>query len=179
VNVEMNAVGTRRPLLVSGMVRRRPLRGWVAVAATSLAFVNCVSYQTIPSDQGPAPGTPVRATLTGPGALRVSGFFGRPVQSIEGEFLSTGADSLLLGVRRFAEFGAQHILPDTIAVARTDIALLQERRLSAGRTALAVAASGVAIGVLAIGLFRAAGGSGGQDGEEPDRIRIPIPVRAR
>jgi hypothetical protein len=177
VNVVMDGVAfssDHRSGSGSRLAVDRVLRTVSTLLAALIPLSACVSYRIISEPTVPPPGTHVRATLSGPGALRTSGLFGRPIQQIEGEFLGVGADSVLLGVVRFAEFGRQHARMDTLALPRSDVARFEERRLSATKTAFAVGASSVVIGAVAIGLFRAAGGSGNDQGGDEDRIRIPL-----
>lgn len=134
----------------------------------------CYSY--VPVDPAAiSPGMQVRARLSAPGALRVSEATGEVRRRLEGEVVALQADTLVVAIPVRSSGGsyvAQAGLPpplDTLQVARVDVAVLEEKRFSAGKTALAAGAAGAASAFVVIRLFDlAGGGGGGPDGGNPD-----------
>lgn len=148
-------------------------------AALSLAA--CYSY--VPLDpQAMSPGMHVRARLSAPGALRLSEANGEVRQRLEGQLVSLQADTLVIVVPERSPGGsyvAQAALPprlDTLQVARAEVAVLEEKRFSAGKTALVVGAAGAASAFVVIRLFDLAGGGGGGSGGESPDAHLAIPL---
>ena len=155
----------------------RRLSGTACLLA--LGAAGCVRYTPVELRAAPPPGAQVRATLTAPAAVRLAGFFGTPIQRLEGELVGSSGDSIALGISRGHYLGVRTSRRDTLFIAPDEVALLEEKHLSTTRTAVAVGASGVVLGAIAIGLFRSAGGSPGDDGGDSDQFRIPLLILSR
>jgi hypothetical protein len=143
--------------------------------ALVLVLSGCSVYVSHPPDAPPPPGTEVRVRLTTPGAVRVSRFFGQPVEEIQGRLLSANGDSLGLSLARVTEYGRPWDAADTLMVAREEYFQLDEKRLDGKRTALLVGGVGVVSGIVIGALFRAAtrGGEGEPPGDS-DLTLIPL-----
>lgn len=147
------------------------------------AFLLAACYSYVPVDPAAiGPGMQVRARLSAPGALRLSEATGEVRRGLEGEVVALQADTLVVAIPVRSPGGsyvAQAGLPprlDTLQVARVDVAALEEKRFSAGKTALAAGAAGAASAFVVIRLFDlAGGGGGGPDGGSPDAyLAIPL-----
>ena len=143
--------------------------------AAALLLSSCSVYIPQPLDTPPPPGTQVRARLTTPGAVRVSGLVGLPVQEIEGRILNLDGDSLGLSLLSTTEYGRPWDSETTLKVAMGEIFQLDEKRIDGRRTAFLVGGLGVVSGIVIGALFKAASRS---DNDEPsgeiDVILIPL-----
>ena len=147
----------------------------LSFAVSLLLLGGCTVY--VPLDPGTPPpaGTNVRATLTTPGALRVSDRVGAPVRAIEGQVLNFWGDSLGLGLYSTTEYGRPWDSTDTLAVSAMEIFQLEEKRIDKVRTALVFGGVGVLSGVVIGAVYNSLGGSGdGNSGEGPDAAIIPL-----
>lgn len=143
--------------------------------AALFVLCGCSVYLPLNPEALPPAGTNVRATLTTPGAVRISDRLGSPVREIEGEVLSFWGDSLGLSLMATTEYGRPWDSVDTLKLGTMEIFQLEEKRLDKRRTAFLAGGIGVVSGVLIAALFRAATGS--EDGEppgDPDAIVIPF-----
>lgn len=140
-----------------------------------LALPSCIAYSPLPLDPAPPTGTAVRARLTTTGAVRLSDLFGRPVLNVEGRLLDVSADSLHISLLSATEYGRPWDQADTLALARNELARLDEKQIDALRTGFLVGGLGVVTGAVIVALFKAATQSdtNGQ-GEPPDATLIPV-----
>lgn len=134
----------------------------------------CYSYRAVAPNTMPE-GSTIRVTVTPEEAVRQRDNVGEFTETLEGRLLQAHSDSLGLAVRDWQ--GGPADRPDFstyVAIPRTSIVLLEEKRFSVGRTAvIAGAAVAAAAAILAISVE-----SAGDTGEPPPttELRIPIPI---
>jgi hypothetical protein len=96
----------------------------------------CYTYRPLPNAE-PDPGSRVSAELTNDGARELSGTIGPAIEHVEGEVLRIDSTVYELSVRQVQ--GAQGWQTDwsgeRVAIPRTAVAGLQQRRFSIGGTA--------------------------------------------
>lgn len=102
-----------------------------------IAFVSgCYTYRPL-SNAEPDSGSRVSAELTDEGARELSGTIGPAIEHVEGEVLSVDSTTFELSVRQVQ--GVQGWQTDwsgeRVAIPRTAVAGLQQRRFSVGGTA--------------------------------------------
>jgi hypothetical protein len=129
-----------------------------------LVLCGCSVYLPLDPDTPPPAGTNVRATLTTPGAVRISDRLGSPVREIEGEVLGFWGDSLGLNLMSTTEYGRPWDSVDTLKLATMEVFEFEEKRLDMKRTAFLVGGVGVVTGVVLRSIYNAVGGSDGGDG---------------
>jgi hypothetical protein len=126
----------------------------------------CYTYRPLP-DAEPDPGSRVSAELTNDGSRALSGTIGPAIEHVEGEVLSVDSTKYELSVRQVQ--GVQGWQTDwsgeRVAIPRTAVAGLQERRLSIGGTAFV---GGLVVGGI-YAIYQLLGGSaifegGGRNG---------------
>lgn len=139
-----------------------------------LALSGCAVYIPRSLDAPPPQDTEVRARLTTPGAVRLTGLYGHPVQEVEGRILDSTPDSLHLALLSAQEYGLPWNQEQRLALARSELLLLEERRIDKTRTALLVAGTGTVVGVTVAALFRAATRSREEDNGGGDLTLIPL-----
>jgi len=137
----------------------------VAAVLLSLQLAGCYGYAA--TREQPLPGKPLRARLTPGGTAWMVENLGRSRETVDGTFVRAQNDALVFATWRADLPGARQFRTsiDTLHIPQQHVAAIEERRLSVGRTALAVA--GIA-GILALALSELSGiggsGEGGQGG---------------
>lgn len=150
---------------------------WMS-AILSLTVQACYSYMPIDS-QAPAPsGRYVEMQITDRGRVGLGDRFGPGVRQINGTVVGQQNNELVLSVDRITNIDGEmgRWSGDTTRIEREFIGSMTERRVSASRTALLVAAAGAAIyATAASGLL----GGGKDQADEPtgpinQSNRIPL-----
>ena len=138
--------------------RRRPVTG--TVAAGVLLAAACQSFTPVPGAT-PAPGEEVRVVLVDAASRRLAPTLGADVASVDGRVIDGSDDSLRISVRATTLHTGQNLAwrDERVAVARGDVATLQQRRPATGRT-VALGALVVAGAMLAARAVGAGSGSG-------------------
>jgi len=147
----------------------RIIRGGRGVSILALLFFCAACYTYVPLEQPPQrTGSQLRVEVSPPPEAREAGT--TTTRLMEGKFVRLQDERLLLsvpapGVRSGAAWdpGAAR---DTVSIASERILLLEARRLSPTRTALAAGAVGTAVGVAISYLFRRWAGAVGDDERE-------------
>lgn len=149
-------------------------RALVAVAVLPMALGGCYAYAPA-EGPAPVPGERVRAQLTSSGTVWLLENWGRNRSSVDGLFVRTDSDDVVLAAWRADLPGRTRFQPsiDTVRVPRRHVAQLQERRLSPVRTAVAVAV-GIGVVSLAVSELAGVGGSSGDDGGGTQFLVIPL-----
>ncbi len=132
----------------------------VAAVLLSLQLAGCYGYGA--TREPPLPGEPLRARLTPGGTAWMVENLGRSRETVDGTFVRAEDSTFVFATWRADLPGARQFRTsiDTLHIPRQHVAALEERRLSIGRTALAVA--GIAgIAALALSELGGIGGSGG------------------
>lgn len=139
---------------------RRTLPCLLLVAASTACF------HYVPSAGMPSQGTPVRAYLNRPVPVELADITANNIVEVRGEFVTARPDQLILSA--FALQTASDVEHRaggaTVYVPRDALRLLEERRISAGRTAVAVGALAGAGYLIQLGLRSAFGGGEGGNG---------------
>ena len=142
------------------------------VLAGTLFLGGCSVYLPQPLDTSPPPGTNVRARLTTPGAVRVSGFLGGPTQEVEGKVLTQMGDSLALSLLTTTEYGRPWDSADTLFLGFGEIYQLDEKRMDKKRSAFFAGGVAVVTSFVVAALFNAAGRS--EEGDPPGEIDVSL-----
>ncbi len=127
-----------------------------------LAMAGCYSYRGVEGIQSIAPGSRARAMLTPLGQQSFEARTGRRSPNPEGLVVGSDSDSLYVVVgsavlaRAGQAFGTGI---DTVGIPLAHIAELQQKELDTRRTAVLMAAGGIAIGAFVVWRFKVAGGS--------------------
>ena len=138
--------------------------GHVVAAGVLLAAVACQAFSPLPG-AGPAPGEDVRLVLVDAAARRLAPTLGVNVAAIDGRVLDAGLlaggdDSIRVAVRATTLTTGERVLwrDERVAIAHADVAALQQRRISTGRSVAlgALAVAGAVVAAHAVG-----GGNGG------------------
>lgn len=128
----------------------------------ALVMAGCYSYRGVEGIQSLAPGSRARAQLTPSGQANFETRTGRRSPNPEGQVVGSDSDSLYvaLGSAALARSGlAFGTGIDTVGIPLAHIAELQRKELDSRRTAVLLAAGGMAAGAFVVWRFRAAGGS--------------------
>ena len=128
----------------------------------ALAMAGCYSYRGVEGIRSLAPGSRARAQLTPPGRQSFETRTGRRGPDPEGQVVGSDSDSLYvaLGSAALARSGlAFGTGVDTVGIPLAHIAELQRKELDSRRTAVLIAAGGIALGAFVIWRFNVAGGS--------------------
>ena len=133
------------------------------------SIAGCFTYVAAP--EMPAKGTPVRAHLNRPVPVELPNVTARDIVEVQGEFVTADPDQLVLSAFsiesnsdfRYRTEGA------TVHLPRDAIGLLEERRVSPQRTALATVALLGAGYLIQLGLRSAFGGGEGDGGTPPPK----------
>jgi len=145
---------------------------WLAVLVLGSAC-----YRDVPVER-PRPGMELRARLRVEAAVRRSGESGELVRQVSGSLVAVRGDTLLLDVPVARGLvGLQEVvLRDTVALGRSEIEALFERRVALGRTALV--AAGLVAGTVAVasGIRSVAGGEPGEEPEDGGAAAATVPV---
>ncbi len=146
----------------------------------ALAVAGCYSYRGVEGVQSIAPGSRARAMLTPSGQQSFETRTGRRSPNPEGQVVGSDSDSLYVVVgsavlaRSGQAFGTGI---DTVGIPLAHIAELQQKELDTRRTAVLMAAGGIALGAFVIWRFNVAGGSLPSSPVPPpgDYLRRPVP----
>jgi len=133
----------------------KPATGTLTLIVIALVS-GCYTYRPLPNTE-PETGTRVSAELTNEGARELSGTIGPGIEHVEGEVLSVDSTTIELSVRQVqAALGWQTDWSgERVAIPRTAVAGLQQRRLSVGGTGFM---GGVVIGGV-YAVYRLLGGA--------------------
>ena len=147
----------------------------------ALAMAGCYAYRGVEGVQSIAPGSRARVMLTPSGQQSFETRTGRGTPSPEGQVVASDSDSLYVAVgsavlaRSGQAFGTGI---DTVGIPLAHIAELQHKELDTRRTAVLMAAGGIAIGAFIVWRFRVAGGSlPPNTAPPPGDLLVPRPVR--
>ena len=132
----------------------------------------CYSYR--PTELPVPAGQELRARLTPAGATWLFESFGRHRSEIDGTLVRTDPETFVLATWRTDLPGAARVRTsiDTLYIPRQHVIVLEERRLSVGRTVLASALAAGAVFVVARELT-GVGGSG-EGGDGGTQLMIPL-----
>lgn len=136
-----------------------------ALSLSALLLLSaCYSYAPV---EGPAPerGARVRLHLTEPRDVRLTNVTGNEIVLVSGELVRMAGDTAVVSASSLrARSGYEFIAAgETLRIPRSEIALLQHRRLSPARSGLLAGA--VALGTTLLGsVVQASGGDGGLPG---------------
>ncbi len=127
-----------------------------------LVLGGCYSYLAL-GPATPRPGTEVIARLSPPLAVPLQDVTVREVNVTTGRVTYADDDSLVLAVERFrSEAGTDYPgLGTSIMVRRNQIAELQERRVSAGKTVLLFGAGAAALAAIVVSVGQLVGSTSG------------------
>ncbi len=162
----------RRPTVPRSASHRARRRLTASVALATLAL-NTACYVYAPVAAAPRPGQRLALELSDQGRVALGGQLGAGVTRVEGTVRQAGSDDLVMAVERLAQIsgGTSYWGGEEVRIRRADIARTEERRLSRGRTALAVGGFVVALGAFAV--TRVLGGFGGEETTPPPREPPP------
>jgi hypothetical protein len=139
------------------------LRRIALVCVPTLA--SCYTYVPITPDATPASGEPVALAITDAGRVGLGERFGPGVMRVEGRLTTSPAQEYALYVHRVAFYGApaSRWSGELVRIDRGFVGSVMQRRLSRGRTGLAVGVVALALGALIVGtdlvgFFDASGG---------------------
>lgn len=126
-------------------------------------------YTAVPlTTDNPAPGTELIVTLTDTGGAQMASVLGPKTSGLSGRFLGQSSDSLFLGVSSVMQQSGNEVFweGERVAVPRSGIATLRERKLSTLKSAGMVGALvAIIVGISAI----VSSGSPGQNGTPPPK----------
>ncbi len=131
-------------------------------------LAGCV--QLVPLDGvAPTPGKTVQMDLNEPIEFQVVGALLQNLNRIEGTYLANSADSLIVTADYlWSVAGAKHRgYGARLAIPRQRVEALQERRVSAWRTAVLAGAGVGALGLVIFSVEQLVGGDGGNGGPGP------------
>jgi hypothetical protein len=148
------------------MIARRRFSGY-AVAVASILNLGCYTAGPIMAD--PQPAERVVFTLNDRGRAALSQQLGSGPVSVEGLVESADTDAYVVRVSRvsYITAGATTWTGERVRIGRDAVGMMQQRKLSRGRTFMAIAAAG-----LAFGLFVATRGLVGW-GQDPPIVPPP------
>jgi hypothetical protein len=142
------------------------------------ALAACYTYVPITPEATPASGETVALAITDAGRVGLSERFGPGLMRVEGRLTTSPAQEYALHVHRVAFIGApaSRWSGELVRIDRGFVGSVMQRKLSRGRTAFAVGAVALALGVVIagtdlIGFFDASGG-GGPDPPGPISSRV-------
>ena len=140
---------------------RRTSRLCALVIVPGMTLTAC--YSTVPVLATPRDRAEVILDMTPAATEAMGGFLGRGTVSVRGRLLDWQPDSIVVSMlaTEVAQGGEQLWKGERVAVPRTAVARVTERRVQRGRTSLVVLAA-VAVLATAIGIIR--GGIGGSSG---------------
>ena len=149
---------------------RRALAIKGALAGTLLlpATTGCFTYART-AGEGAQVGLPVAVTITDAGRVGLARSFGPGVIGVRGTLAARSDSAYVLSVREVRAIGgsATQWMGDTVSIRRDYVASFAERRLSRGRTALAIAAVTAAVALIAARSLNVIGGDRGGVGRLP------------
>ena len=156
-----------KPAIASGGVFVKRLASIIILGCSLLS--GCYHYIPV-ANTALAPGTLVSVNVSTRGAERLSPSLGTSVSVLDGAIVSTNGDGMTLAlqsIRRRGELQPSSWAGEPITLAADDVAQVQERRLSRGRTiAASTALVAGAIGVI-IAIAKASGNASGGPGGRP------------
>ncbi|HEU5209848.1 MAG TPA: hypothetical protein VFU06_10570 [Longimicrobiales bacterium] len=146
----------------------------VAAVLLSLQLTGCYGYAA--TREAPAPGESLRARLTPAGTAWLVENAGRSRETVDGTFVRAQDSALVFATWRTDLPGATQFRTsiDTLHIPQQHIAALEQRRLSVGRTALAVAG---AAGILVLALSELAGIGGSGEGGRGGGVFFTAPLQ--
>lgn len=151
------------------------------VLAVSLLVVigGCYSYEPVRPERV-APGTAVRVRITSEEAARLSDVLPTGARVLDGEFVDRTGAGLTLTVPSAVIDQRRGVtrLHQRIDLPAGEVLGLERRRLDGLKTAAAVGAGAVAVGLIAAFAFDSDGGTKGAPKPNPDDVRIPL-IRLR
>lgn len=148
---------------MNGTIRR-------CVALASLLTMGaCFHY--VPAPDVSRQGTRVRAELVEPRAVELREVTANNVTNLSGELVSSGPDRLVLSVFALRTAGGFEYLSEgeTVVLPGDAVGRVEERRISAVRTTLAIAILGAAM--YAIGSSLGGSSGGGEPGSGTGQVR--------
>jgi hypothetical protein len=151
----------------------RSFRPLVGLVLALLSTAGCYSFRPVTT---PQTGVDVRATLNVEAAIRRSEGLDEPIRFVDGRIVEYAADTLSLDVlvARSASMFQDVEIRDTVRLMTSEIASIEERRLSLAKTALfGAAAVGGAI-VLVSGISSVVGGNEEDPPDGNEAILVPI-----
>jgi hypothetical protein len=131
-----------------------PKLSTLACAGAMLLNTACYTYRPVDPTVGADPGQEVRLEITDQGRLRLNQQFGGSVAGVHGRILAQDADQLTVGISRvrYLSGATSNWAGERVQLQRSEIALVQERRLSQTRTGLLAGGLIAALVVLTIGM---------------------------
>lgn len=113
----------------------------LALMIVVAAAVSGCYFRTPLRDESPAPGSPVRVTLTREGSVDLAKVLGAQIHTLDGRVVSSSHDTLAIAVTRAVRLddSAQVWRGEHVALPRTAISVVDHRHLSVPATALIVA----------------------------------------
>lgn len=154
-------------------MRVTPVR-FLAAALLALHLGGCYGYAV--TTREPRAGEQLRARLSSTGSAWLLENLGRSRSTVDGTFIRTDADRLVLAAWRADLPATQQFRAaiDTLRIPREHVVAIEQRRLSIGRTA-ALVAVGTGIVVLAVSELAGIGGNG--DGGDGGTTFLVVPLR--
>jgi len=131
----------------------------------------------------PPAGEPVALDITDAGRVGLSDRFGPGLLRVEGRLTSGAAQEYALNVQRvsFLNQPPSRWSGELVRIDRAFVGMVQQRKLSRGRTAFAIGVVVLAVGAIAVGtdLIGFFEGTTGDNGEPPGPIsnRVPLSIR--
>jgi hypothetical protein len=130
--------------------------------------VVCGCYQSVPVELNRVePGTKLRVTLTDAGADSLARYLGPGVETVDGKLISSTDANVSLGVTSVAMRSGQDQFwkGETVAIPRSALATVQQRKVNKGRSLIL---GGALVAALAsLRLTGVVGGNGGGRGTQP------------
>lgn len=156
------------------------MRGLALSAVTSVNGA-CYSYVARAST-APQPGEKLALTVTDQGRVNLGDRLGAGVERVDGTLVGIEGDQYVMSVSEVRTINHQtsHWSGERVNVGKSDVAILQERQFSRGRTAAAIGGAAVVLGVLAgTNVFNNIGGifGGGPNPEPPPQGSLRPTVR--
>lgn len=152
------------------MTARRAARARGVAAGVLLlpTATGCYRYAPVPAGSL-APGTPVELTINDRGRVGLTGTFGPGLLGLEGTLASRTDTTLVVSVSEVRAIGggASRWAGDTVIVRQDYVQQTAQRRISRGRTAVALAALGAAVVLIATQSLNGLGGNGGGGSKQP------------
>jgi len=140
----------------------------------------CYTLQAV--SEPPEPGTDIRLLLNGDAAVRIGEMTGSLREELEGQLVEATSDSVKISVQRYRrqdQFDTRRELFQTFSLAHSEVAVMQERKLSTIRTLGFVGALGAVGGIIASSVSSDGGGAGpgpGDPNPPTQLVRIPLGI---
>jgi hypothetical protein len=132
----------------------------------AVLLTGCYTYRPL-ATTSPEPGVSVRAQLTDDGSIDLARYIGPNVAAVGGRVVGSDTGQLTLSVAsvQYRTGIEQYWSGEMVRLPRTEIATMQEKRLSTTRTALF--AGGLLAGVVGLFVTLSEGSAEGQSGRGP------------